>query len=379
MLQVYLYAFVAWSLIIGAGLAYRRRQLGRVLLRAGYVVFILFCVEFACVLAFYIKNGRWPYDERKVYMRQLFEPHPYMVGVPRKSISVTFRGRTYTHNAEGFRGKDFPPKSGKVRVVTAGGSTTYGANVNDGETWPAQLESLLGPDYEVLNFGVIGHGTVEHINQAALVLPEHKPDVLIVHAGLNDLRNMHVKNLAADYSDYHAPSLHGGMGFCSEGSAQNFASVRAAIWGLKQINGYPPCVLDDLSPREDDSLASEDYARYLYKRNLTTLAAIAKRYGLKPILVPQILIRENLGGDKIRWWIPFVSDDELLAHMSKYNEIMREVADEEGLHYAREVFDQPWARDDFVDPSHLSAGGNLKFAGLLQRAVRDSSPNAHAP
>lgn len=379
MFQVYLYALVIWFLIIVAGIALRRRKAGRILLRVSYAVFILFCVEFACVLAFYIRNGRWTYDERKVYMRRLFEPHPYMVGVPRKSVSVTFRDITYTHNAEGFRGKDFAPKSSKVRVAALGGSTTYGANVNDGETWPVYLESMLGPDYEVLNFGVIGHGTIEHINMAALALPEHKPDVLIVHAGLNDLRNMHIRNLAADYSDYHAPTIHGGMGFCSEGSTQNFASVRAAIWGLKQINVYPRCVFDDLSPREDDSPASEDYARYLFKRNLTTLVAIAKRQGLKPLLVPQILIRENLGGDKLRWWIPFVSDDELPAQMSKYNEIMREVAKEEGLHYAREVLDQPWVRDDFVDPSHLSAGGNLKLAGLLQKAVRDSSPNAHAP
>jgi lysophospholipase L1-like esterase len=374
MLKVYLYALAVWFLIIAVGLVYRRQKAGRVLLKVGYVVFLLFCVEFACVVAFYIKNGRWTYDERKVYLRKLFEPHPYMIGVPRRSVSVTFRGKTYTHNSEGFRGKEFPPKSAKIRVVAMGGSTTYGANVSDGETWPVYLENLLGPDYEVLNFGVIGHGTVEHINQAALVLPEYKPDVLIIHAGLNDLRNMHVRGLASDYSDYHAPSLRGGMGFCSEGGAQNFASVRAAIWALKKADLYPRCDFDNLAPKEDDSPAGEEYAKYLYRRNLTTLVAVVKRQGLKPVLVPQVLIREAQGGDKLRWWIPFVTDERVAAYMSEYNEIMREVAEAEGLYYAHEVLEQPWTKDDFVDPSHLNAGGNQKFAAVLQKAVRASSP-----
>jgi lysophospholipase L1-like esterase len=369
MLKVYLFALAVWVLIITPGVIYRRKKIGKALLRLGYFIFILFCIELACILAFYVKNGRWTYDERKVYLRQLFEPNPYMIGVPRRNVSVTFRGKTYTHNSTGFRGKEFPPKSQKIRVIAMGGSTTYGANVNDGETWPADLENLLGPEYEVLNFGVIGHGTVEHINQASLILPEYKPDVLIILAGLNDLRNLHVKNLAPDYSDYHAPSLRGGMGFCSEGGAENLASIRAAIFVLKRVRMYPKCEFDDLAPQEDDSPAGEDYARYLYRRNLTTLVTVAKGQGLKPILVPQVLLKELQGENKMRWWIPFVADERIADYMDQYNGIMREVAQQQGLYYAEEVLQQPWTGDDFVDPTHLNAAGNQKFAAALQKSV----------
>jgi lysophospholipase L1-like esterase len=66
--------------------------------------------------------------------------------------------------------------------------------------------------------------------------------------------------------------------------------------------------------------------------------------------------------------------------MSEYNEIMREVAEAEGLYYAHEVLEERWTKDDFVDPSHLNAGGNQKFAAALQKAVRASTPSgAHAP
>jgi lysophospholipase L1-like esterase len=378
MLKIYLYALAVWVLIITLGVVYRRKKIGKILLRAGYVILILFCIEFACVLAFYVKNGRWTYDERKVYLRTLFEPNPRMIGVPRPNVQVTFRGKTYTHNSQGFRGKEFSPKSNKIRVIAMGGSTTYGANVSDNETWPFYLENALGPNYEVLNFGVIGHSTVEHINQASLILPEYKPDVLIIHLGLNDLRNMHIKNLAPDYSDYHAPSLRGGMGFCSEGGAQNLASVRVLIGVLKRVTLYPKCDFDDLYPQEDDSPAAEERAKYLYRRNLITLIAIAKRQGLKPILVPQVLIRETQGGGKMKWWIPFVIDETLPTFVNQYNEITGEVAELEGLYYAREVLEQPWTRDDFVDPSHLNAAGNQKFAALLQKPVITAGQSAAA-
>jgi hypothetical protein len=62
MLKVYLFALAVWVLIITPGVIYRRKKIGKALLRLGYFIFILFCIELACILAFYVKNGRWTYD-----------------------------------------------------------------------------------------------------------------------------------------------------------------------------------------------------------------------------------------------------------------------------------------------------------------------------
>jgi hypothetical protein len=39
-----------------------------------------------------------------------------------------------------------------------GDSFTFGLEVRYEDTWPRQLERLLGPEFQVLNFGVDGYG-----------------------------------------------------------------------------------------------------------------------------------------------------------------------------------------------------------------------------
>ena len=52
MLKVYLFMIVGWLVLTIIGVSLRRRVLGRYILKASYVVLILFCIEFACVMAF---------------------------------------------------------------------------------------------------------------------------------------------------------------------------------------------------------------------------------------------------------------------------------------------------------------------------------------
>lgn len=373
MLKVYLFMIVGWLALTIVGVSLRRGVLGRYILKASYVVLILFCIEFACVMAFFMKNRTWPFNDQRVFLRELFEPHPYLVGVPRKNARVSYRGISYTHNAQGFRGRDFPARSVKIRVIAMGGSTTYGANVSDDQTWPVYLETLLGSDYEVLNLGVLGYSTVEHITQAALIMPEYHPDILIIHTGLNDLRNLRIKGLLPDYSDYHASSRYSTLGLCPEDGLPRLASLKVAVRILQKVGLYPGCAFPRPAPQQDLSPASEEFAKHLYRRNLETLIAIAKRQGLRPILVPQVLVRERLEGGRLKWWIPFVGDDELIAKMNEYNRIMEEVANQEGLQYVQAVASYSWAKEDFADPSHLNAEGNRKFAQLVLGAVKDQS------
>ncbi len=63
-------------------------------------------------------------------------------------------------NEQGFRGRNFGPKSpGVVRVVTLGASSTFGFYNRDHETYPHQLEQVLNErcdsqHFEVLNLGI---------------------------------------------------------------------------------------------------------------------------------------------------------------------------------------------------------------------------------
>ena len=91
-------------------------------------------------------------------------------------------------------GKDVPNVESKIRVVCIGDSTTQGAGVEDKakESYPAQLQSLLGDGYDVMNMGVgsctlIRKGspnvwrTLKRIQSTAV-----NPDVVVISLGIND-------------------------------------------------------------------------------------------------------------------------------------------------------------------------------------------------
>jgi len=371
MLRVYLFLFLGWVALTAVAFTLKRRGARRFLLRLSYVVFIVYCVEAACVLAFYVKNRRWTFDDQREYLSRLYEPHPYLVAVPRKGAHVSFRGVSYTHNSQGFRGPEIGPKAGRLRVVLVGGSTTYGAGVTDGREWAARLGELLGPRFEVLNFGMLGHSTAEHVALLSLIVPEYRPDLVVIHSGFNDLRNMHVRGLAPDYSDYHAPSLYASFNLCTDSPVQRFASGKVLVRLLQGAGVYPDCASNRPLPGADNSPEAEARALGLYRRNLETLVAIAAGQGLKPVFVPQLLDRENVRGERLRWWIPHVAGDQLVDYLARYNAVTEEVAARHGLRFAREVLQQTWAEQDFADAGHLNAAASARFAETMRAVIGD--------
>lgn len=82
----------------------------------------------------------------------------------------------------------------KVRIACVGNSVTYGLGLNDRETesYPAQLQQLLGSTYEVGNFGLSGATLLSKGHRPYILTDEYKralafnPDVVVIGLGLND-------------------------------------------------------------------------------------------------------------------------------------------------------------------------------------------------
>ncbi|WP_026262551.1 GDSL-type esterase/lipase family protein [Spirosoma panaciterrae] len=83
-----------------------------------------------------------------------------------------------------------------VRIACVGNSITYGAGLTHREqnSFPAQLQYLLGPGYEVMNFGVSGRTVLRETTapytstdtyQKAL---KSNPDIVLIKLGTNDSR-----------------------------------------------------------------------------------------------------------------------------------------------------------------------------------------------
>lgn len=102
---------------------------------------------------------------------------------------------TYTNNSLGLRGAEVAREkpAGTLRVVVVGGSTVYGALVDDAETLPAHLEDVLrqrlppGQRVEVLNAGVPGYYALGEALFTAVEVRTFQADVVLVMDGLNDV------------------------------------------------------------------------------------------------------------------------------------------------------------------------------------------------
>jgi lysophospholipase L1-like esterase len=109
--------------------------------------------------------------------------------------------------AEPMQPIDASKYEGPVKVACVGDSITQGSGTR-GATYPKQLQSLLGDDWKVENFGLSGRTLMdkgdrpymaEKAYQSAL---EMKPDVVVIMLGTNDTKAKNWKFKEGFYSDY---------------------------------------------------------------------------------------------------------------------------------------------------------------------------------
>ncbi|MBU1695177.1 MAG: hypothetical protein KJ726_09445 [Verrucomicrobia bacterium] len=89
--------------------------------------------------------------------------------------------------------------TGRIRVACVGDSITCGTGLKDPgrESYPAVLQSLLGPGYEVRNFGVSGATALRNGALPYWILPEFEaarrfaPQVVVLMLGTNDAHVRH--------------------------------------------------------------------------------------------------------------------------------------------------------------------------------------------
>ena len=97
-----------------------------------------------------------------------------------------------------------------IKVACVGDSITQGAGAKPGQSYPSQLQALLGDGYQVGNFGVSGRTLLkkgdfpywkEKKYQAALAM---EPAIVIIMLGTNDTKPQNWKfeaEFAADYRE----------------------------------------------------------------------------------------------------------------------------------------------------------------------------------
>lgn len=92
-------------------------------------------------------------------------------------------------NAKNLRGSEHPYERtpGKKRVLATGDSLTFGYAMEERFSYPAQLQELLGNDYEVINAGIIGSGTDQQFLFFQKEGFKYHPDLVIVGFSAGDI------------------------------------------------------------------------------------------------------------------------------------------------------------------------------------------------
>jgi lysophospholipase L1-like esterase len=132
-----------------------------------------------------------------------FELDPDLIYRLRPANAVRWSSPEFTEvshtNALGMRSAAVGPKRlGAQRVLALGDSFTYGHGVQDDETYPAVVETLLrtrGHDVEVLNAGVPGYNTDQSYTYALRDGLALEPDVVLLGIHSSDVSDNYESSL----------------------------------------------------------------------------------------------------------------------------------------------------------------------------------------
>ena len=339
---------------------------------------LLVLIEFTGQLLFYFKSGYFISEGSEAILKnhqKLFEIHPYLAARLKNNITLHFKNKTITTTGEHTRWTGAPKNEDNLtRIVTIGGSTTFGSGVTDVDSWPAILQKILGDKYSVTNYGGPGYSTAEAIVQTSLVVPEKKPHFIIHFHGWNDLKNYHKKELGADYYGHgYSQYSHLGIPLYKEKTPfEKLREVSSIAWLADNINSK---LANNPTAKEEKTYTSNDpFVDKIYQRNLESLLLLSKRTGAKVIFIPQVLnytaYKENEAPDK---WTKNIENQSMPILIDKFNLIMAGICSEKeaDCKFLNNVLSLDWENSDFIDYGHFSRKGGQKFASILSKEIKN--------
>jgi hypothetical protein len=297
-----------------------------------------------------------------------FAWHPLLQVVPIPSLDLTTAGGVKLHHtSQGTRGREPSERELSERTIVAvvGGSSTYDVAVNDGQTWVDRLQQAMGDRFLVINNGVPGYSTVEHVVQTAFYQDKFgkRPRCAIYYVGWNDIRNAHIDHLDPGYADFHLPSQVDTLQVRRFGGAKVTFSplltlLARLVSALADTVQYSWTLSGTIKPGSDPAVEAD------FERNVRTISAIDRERGVRTLWVGQLLNRARLQGNGQYGWLPYVLDKDVWPLQARFNEILAPTAQSLGDPLITAPI-EAFGAADFSDQGHFSVAGAAKFAAYV--------------
>lgn len=156
-----------------------RRWAQRAMLGAGATVLALAGAEILVRIA-------WPHPYVRPTEQRLIRYSPtlgweYVPGRIAISAAPYQYAQRVRISSLGLRDREYTPAkpAGVRRIAVLGDSFTAGCEVREHEVYTEVMERLLGPGWEVLNFGVTGYGPLQELLQLKEKVLSFQPDVVL--------------------------------------------------------------------------------------------------------------------------------------------------------------------------------------------------------
>jgi lysophospholipase L1-like esterase len=270
-------------------------------------------------------------------------------------------------NSLGFRGPEIErsKRPGRVRIAFLGGSTTYCAEVSSNEvTWPhlvwkAVSTAKADREFDYVNGGVPGYGTKASLKNLQFRVADLDPDIIIIYHATNDLstnsfvaaRNQGIVEQRPAkrrlwLSDY---SLLAHLVETNLRIIRTQQSANAAIGTLEPV--------------------AEELA-VPFREHLTKLVEASKQEAELVVLVTfssqmrreQSVDEKNNAAASSLYYMPYMSPDGLIDAFAMYNNVIRDVAREQGALLVEAELSIPGDSIHFNDSVHFKDAGSRLLA-----------------
>lgn len=290
-------------------------------------------------------------------------------------VNEGISGSETRHNAMSFRSStEFGSKEADaLRIVCLGGSTTYGATVEDNtDTYPSQLAEILGTAVklehyefvEVLNLGVGGYTSVEVLKNFERYGLALDPDVVLIQCAINDVAPRFYHDFGCGYTHFRIPMKRPKTGPIH----RLWRSSRLVLtlgWGL---GIYRPLTLQSWTqrPMPEANTALENLSvngSECFEANIREMVSLCVASGTKVYLLtqPYMDLPSYPGTDASTRRL----EEGYKLGLREHNAVVSKITlltEARLIDIDREM---PSNSSYFTDPIHMTAGGNRVKAEII--------------